>query len=71
MALIQHEMLIKSHFDKFREDKKTLKDEEEFFKLVVLSIKMEKSQFILNRRLVEKDANEMFRRAKSEGVKFY
>ena len=71
MALIQHEMLIKSHFDKFREDKKTLKEEEEFFKLVVLSIKMEKSQFILNKRLVEKDADEMFRRAKSEGVKFY
>ena len=45
-------MLIKSHFDKFREDRKTLKDEEEFFKLLVLSIKMEKSQFIMNKSLV-------------------
>jgi len=48
-----------------------LKDEEEFFKLLVLSIKMEKSQFIMNKSLVERDADEMFKRAKNESVKFY
>lgn len=64
-------MLIKSHFEKFREDRKTLKDEEEFFKLLVLSIKMEKSQFIMNISLVERDADEMFKRAKNESVRFY
>jgi len=32
---------------------------------------MEKSQFIMNKSLVEKDADEMFKRAKNENVKFY